>query len=101
MSNGRNARLPPIKFKSSDDPTAAPADLFDPYKQKGAEYEEIKHLEYLLKPIKPRLSWEEYKEKHKKQFEDRLGTGIQKEQADYRRMLDDERKLKVWEILRF
>ena len=94
MSNGRNARLQPLKFKTSDEKKSESSDALNPY-QKAQEYEERKHLEYLLQPIKPRLTWEEYREKHKKQFEDRLGHGVQREQADYRRMLDEERKLKV------
>ena len=95
MSNGRNARLQPLKFKSTDEKAAeVTSDIYNPYKN-SLEYEEQKHLEYLLQPIKPRLTWEEYREKHKKQFEDRLGAGVQREQADYRRMLDEERKLKV------
>jgi hypothetical protein len=94
MSNGRNARLQPLKFKTGDEKKSESSDALNPY-QKAQEYEERKHLEYLLQPIKPRLTWEEYREKHKKQFEDRLGHGVQREQADYRRMLDEERKLKV------
>ena len=94
MSNGRSARLQPLKFKSGDEKSKIDPETLDPYKR-TAEYEERKHLEYLLQPIKPRLTWDEYREKHKKQFEDRLGNGVQREQADYRRMLDEERKLKA------
>ncbi len=87
--------MQPLKFKSTDEKAAeVTSDVYNPYKN-SLEYEEQKHLEYLLQPIKPRLTWEEYREKHKKQFEDRLGAGVQREQADYRRMLDEERKLKV------
>ena len=41
------------------------------------------------------MSWEDFKEKHKEQLSDRLGSGIEKEQADYRRLLDEERNRKV------
>ncbi len=61
---------------------------------RNIDTDEDRHLKYLLQPIKPRLSWEEYKEKHKSKFEDRLG-GVQKQQADYRRLLDEERRQKV------
>ena len=40
------------------------------------------------------MTWEEYKEKHKDQLNERLGMG-DKEQANYRRMLDEERNKKV------
>ena len=42
-----------------------------------------------------RLTWEEYKEKHKDQLNDRLGAGVEREQLEYRKMLDAERNSKV------
>ncbi len=59
----------------------------------SAEYE-AKQIELLLNQ-KPRISWEEYKEKHKDQLEDKMGLGVEREQADYRRKLDEERNKKV------
>ena len=59
----------------------------------SAEYE-AKQIELLLNQ-KPRISWEEYKEKHKDQLEDKMGMGVEREQADYRRKLDEERNKKV------
>ena len=59
----------------------------------SAEYE-AKQIEILLNQ-KPRMSWEEYKEKHKEQLEDKMGAGVEREQANYRRMLDEERNKKV------
>ncbi len=60
--------------------------------KRSSEFEQ-KQLELLQVP-QPRISWEEYKEKHKDQLNERMGMG-EKEQANYRRMLDDERKKKV------
>jgi hypothetical protein len=37
----------------------------------------------------------QYKEKHKEQLGDRLGAGAEREQAEYRKMLDAERNRKV------
>lgn len=59
----------------------------------SAEYE-AKQIEMLLNQ-KPRMSWEEYKEKHKEQLEDKMGAGVEREQANYRKMLDEERNKKV------
>ena len=42
-----------------------------------------------------RMTWEEYKEKHKGQLGDRLGAGVEREQLEYRKMLDEERNRKV------
>lgn len=42
-----------------------------------------------------RLSWDEYREKHKEQLGDRLGAGVEREQQEYRKMLDAERSRKV------
>ncbi len=64
--------------------------------KRSSEFEQ-KQLELLQVP-QPRISWEEYKEKHKDQLNERMGMG-EKEQANYRRMLDDERKRKVNVIL--
>lgn len=41
------------------------------------------------------MSWEEYKEKHKDQLSDKMGMGIEREQAEYRKQLDEERELRV------
>ncbi|EKX49221.1 hypothetical protein GUITHDRAFT_136365 [Guillardia theta CCMP2712] len=57
-----------------------------------SEFEQ-KYIESLINR-KPRMSWEDFKEKHKEQLSDRLGSGIEKEQADYRRLLDEERNRK-------
>lgn len=35
----------------------------------------------LLLEQKPRMSWEEYKEKHKDQLQDKMGMGVEREQA--------------------
>ncbi len=64
--------------------------------KRSSEFEQ-KQLELLHVP-QPRISWEDYKEKHKDQLNERMGMG-EKEQANYRRMLDDERKQKVSSIL--
>jgi hypothetical protein len=64
--------------------------------KRSSEFEQ-KQLE-LLHVAQPRMTWEEYKEKHKDQLNERMGMG-EKEQANYRRMLDDERKQKVNSIL--
>uniref|UniRef100_A0A6U6C1H7 Uncharacterized protein n=1 Tax=Guillardia theta TaxID=55529 RepID=A0A6U6C1H7_GUITH len=58
-----------------------------------SEFEQ-KYIESLINR-KPRMSWEDFKEKHKEQLSDRLGSGIEKEQADYRRLLDEERNRKL------
>jgi hypothetical protein len=60
--------------------------------KRSSEFEQ-KQLELLHVP-QPRMTWEEYKEKHKDQLNERLGMG-DKEQATYRRMLDEERNKKV------
>eukprot|EP00282_Hemiselmis_andersenii_P022657 CAMPEP_0172002814 /NCGR_PEP_ID=MMETSP1041-20130122/3606_1 /TAXON_ID=464988 /ORGANISM="Hemiselmis andersenii, Strain CCMP439" /LENGTH=130 /DNA_ID=CAMNT_0012656551 /DNA_START=63 /DNA_END=452 /DNA_ORIENTATION=- len=59
----------------------------------SAEFEQ-KQIEMLLAPSN-RMSWEEYKEKHKEQLEDRLGAGVERDQAAYRKMLDAERNAKL------
>ena len=41
-----------------------------------------------------RLSWEEYREKHKNQLSDKMGGG-DAEQAEYRKQLDEERENRV------
>ena len=46
-----------------------------------------------------RMTWDEYKEKHKEQLSDRLGAGVEREQAEYRKMLDQERNRKVASLL--
>ena len=61
--------------------------------KRSVEYEQ-KQLEMLLNQ-KPRPTWEEYKERHKDQLEDRMGMGVEREQLAYRRMLDAERNSKV------
>jgi hypothetical protein len=53
-----------------------------------------KHIEMLLAPS-TRLSWEEFKEKHKDALEDRMGKGIEKETRQHREMLDEERRDKL------
>ena len=60
--------------------------------KRSSEFEQ-KQLEMLHVP-QPRMTWEEYKEKHKDQLNERMGMG-DKEQASYRRMLDEERKRRV------
>ncbi|KAJ1476366.1 hypothetical protein T484DRAFT_3108635 [Baffinella frigidus] len=55
------------------------------------EAEEIR----ILLEQKPRMSWEEYKEKHKDQLSDKMGMGIEREQAEYRKQLDEERELRL------
>lgn len=52
------------------------------------------HINRLLEPSK-RLSWEEFKEKHKNQLEDRMGHGIERETKQHREMLDEERRNKL------
>jgi len=42
-----------------------------------------------------RMSWDEYKEKHKDQLSDRLGAGMERESLEYRKKLDQERNSKV------
>ena len=40
-------------------------------------------------------SCSQYKEKHKEQLSDRLGAGTERDQLEYRKMLDEERNRKV------
>eukprot|EP00277_Geminigera_cryophila_P015449 CAMPEP_0179457068 /NCGR_PEP_ID=MMETSP0799-20121207/40936_1 /TAXON_ID=46947 /ORGANISM="Geminigera cryophila, Strain CCMP2564" /LENGTH=102 /DNA_ID=CAMNT_0021257585 /DNA_START=36 /DNA_END=341 /DNA_ORIENTATION=- len=53
-----------------------------------------RHIELLMMPSQ-RLSWEEFREKHKDQLEDRMGKGIEKETKKHRTTLDDERRSKL------
>jgi hypothetical protein len=53
--------------------------------KRSSEFEQ-KRAERLQVP----QPWEDYKEKHKDQLNERMGMG-EKEQANYKRMLDDER----------
>lgn len=49
--------------------------------------------QYLMKPSE-RMTWEEYREKHKEKL-DRMGDGVERESKKHREMLDEERRLKV------
>ncbi len=51
-------------------------------------------MQYLMKPVQ-RMTWEEFKEKHKEQLQDRMGDRVEKESKEYREMLDEERRTKV------
>ena len=53
-----------------------------------------RHIETLLQPA-ARLTWEEFKEKHRGQLEDRLGSGLERESLRHREMLDGERHRKL------
>mmetsp|Transcript_8290 Transcript_8290/g.18862 ORF Transcript_8290/g.18862 Transcript_8290/m.18862 type:complete len:204 (-) Transcript_8290:96-707(-) len=85
---GRTSKKP--QFNSQDADEDYPEDNGTRH---TSEFEQ-KYIESLINQ-KPRMSWEDFKEKHKEQLQDRLGSGIEKEQADYRRLLDEERNRKL------
>mmetsp|Transcript_35066 Transcript_35066/g.86236 ORF Transcript_35066/g.86236 Transcript_35066/m.86236 type:complete len:186 (-) Transcript_35066:274-831(-) len=87
---GRSSNKTP-RFPAPSDPTDR--DDGDKGVLHSSEFEQ-KQIEMLLAPSN-RLTWEEYKEKHKSQLEDRMGAGVEAESREYRKQLDAERNAKL------
>jgi hypothetical protein len=86
-SKGTNKYAAPAQKVSFAGPSLCIDTIADP---EGLQ----RHINRLLEPSK-RLSWEEFKEKHKDQLEDRMGQGIERETKKHREMLDEERRNKL------